>query len=502
MSILSTMRSTLKSHPQGIVPIFFIQIVSTLGFSILFSTLVLYAKDALGMPPSDANQIVGVFLAFNYALHLLGGYWGGRIFSNRMLFCIGMFTQLIGCLFLSVGTLEFFNIGLALFLTGAGINVTCLNCILTQRFTQEDTRRETAFLWNYSGMNLGFFIGFTLSGYFQLSQNYSALFLMGALGNIIAITLCRVFWKQLADTTTVYAEMDKATQRKASLKGLVFVILLPIALYKLLQYAALANKLVLITGVGIFLYCFYMAKQQETVEARNKMMALIAFMMAGVVFWTLYQIGPMGMTVFIQENVERAYPGGIIPPQWFSNINTLSIIAGGPLLAFMLTKLRKSGVQVSLAIQFSSALLLIGLGFALLPVGIASASAEGLVNPGWIVLYYLLQSIGELLISPIGYAMIGALAPVRLQGVMLGSLMLCTGVGASLSSYSSNLMVVGQETTLPLLTNPGYSRVFLALGGLSICCAVILIMFAPKLTALVKGKTIEPNQFDETPEET
>ena len=57
--------------------------------------------------------------------------------------------------------------GLALFLTGSGLNVTCINMMLTQRFAPADLRRETAFLWNYAGMNIGFFVGFSAAGHYQ-----------------------------------------------------------------------------------------------------------------------------------------------------------------------------------------------------------------------------------------------------------------------------------------------------------------------------------------------
>ena len=98
---------------------------------------------------------MGVFGAFNYGLHLFGGYLGGRFLSNRNLFVGGMASQVIGCACIAVGTSAMFYIGLAFFLTGSGLNVTCINMMLTQRFAPEDPRREGAFLWNYAGMNVG-----------------------------------------------------------------------------------------------------------------------------------------------------------------------------------------------------------------------------------------------------------------------------------------------------------------------------------------------------------
>ncbi|CAM2759333.1 peptide transport protein [Legionella steigerwaltii] len=490
MSVMANKKEFIKSMPQGIVPLFFIQIVSTLSFSVLYSTLVLYMKGKLGLQISTANSIMGVFIAFNYGLHLLGGFWGGRLLSNRALFCAGMVAQIIGCILLSFGEISFLYYGLAAFLTGSGLNVTCLNCMLTQRFAPEDTRRETAFLMNYAGMNIGFFVGFSLSGVFQLTQNYERLFLLSSLGNLIALIICLYCWHQLSDAETIFSKKDKLSQKRAVLLGVILIIILPFMLSGMLQYADWAKKLVLVTGVLMLGVILYLAKQQPAKEARDKMVAFAVLMIVGTVFWMLYQIAPMGLTVFIDHNVQREYASWIIPPQWFQNINTVAIVIGGPLLGVLLHKMRGNGVQINIPTQFALALLFIGIAFAILPIGIAYANYEGLVSPSWIITSYILQSIGELLISPIGYAMIGYLAPSSLQGVMMGMWMLNSGVGATLSSYSSNLMIEGQDSVSPLVTNSGYSHVFLMLGLFAIGSSIVLFILVPKLRELIQEKKL------------
>jgi proton-dependent oligopeptide transporter, POT family len=485
MSILSRKKEFIRSMPQGSFPLFSIQIVSTLSFSVLYSTLVLYMKNKLGVSVSTANSVMGVFVAFNYGLHLLGGLWGGRLLSNRALFCVGMISQIIGCVLLALGDVSFLYYGLAAFLTGSGLNVTCINCMLTQRFKPEDTRRETAFLMNYTGMNIGFFIGFSLSGFFQLTQNYERLFLLSSVGNLVALIICWYCWEQLADKETKFSQKNKADQKKSVLLGMVLVAMLPIALSHILQHADGAKKLVLATGVGMLGLILYLAKQQPTKMAKDKMIAFAILMVIGAIFWMLYHLAPMGLTVFIDHNVQREYAGWIIPPQWFQNINTISIVIGGPLLGMLLHKMRTKGVQVNIPTQFALALLCIGVAFTILPIGIAYANDVGMVSPSWVVLCYILQSMGELLISPIGYAMIGYLAPTALQGMMMGMWMLASGIGGTLSSYSSNWMTEGQDSILPLVTNAGYSHVFLMLGLFAVASSAALFALTPKLKALI-----------------
>src|SRR6476469_5669725 len=206
--------------PEGTAALFFIQIFATLGFAVLYSTLVLYATKHLHLGVKEATVLMGVFGAFNYGLHLFGGYLGGRFLSYRKLFVGSMALQVIGCACIASGTLPLFYVGLALFLTGSGFNVTCINMMLTQRFTPEDPRREGAFLWNYAGMNVGFFVGFSAAGYFQATQSYSSLFIFATLGNFAAIILALFNWKTLADRNTPLLDATPKQFRLRQLSGI------------------------------------------------------------------------------------------------------------------------------------------------------------------------------------------------------------------------------------------------------------------------------------------
>src|SRR3954470_2089117 len=227
--------SRFKNAPDGIAALFFIQIFATLGFAVLYSTLVLYATKHLQLGQKEATTLMGGFGAFNYGLHLFGGYLGGRFLSNRNLFVGGMLLQVIGCACIATGTVAMFYVGLALFLTGSGLNVTCINMMLTQRFTPEDKRREGAFLWNYAGMNVGFFFGFSVAGHFQATESYASLFIFATVGNFGAIVLALLMWKTLADRNTPLLEVTPKRFQLRLLAGLAIVVgIVPVVWFLLL----------------------------------------------------------------------------------------------------------------------------------------------------------------------------------------------------------------------------------------------------------------------------
>ena len=135
------MIKSLQRMPQGVIPLYFIQAFSTFSYAILYSSLSLYITKQLGLSNTASNSIVGLFLAFNFVLHLVGGLIGGRYLSNRALFFISTIIQSLGIMFLIFSQVSTLYLGLSLFLVGCGLNTTCYNTILTQRFDSDDNRQ-------------------------------------------------------------------------------------------------------------------------------------------------------------------------------------------------------------------------------------------------------------------------------------------------------------------------------------------------------------------------
>ena len=480
-----TLKSRLAQIPEGTAALFFIQIFATLGFAVLYSTLVLYSTKHLHFSAKDASAIMGVFGAFNYGLHLFGGYLGGRFLSNHNLFVGGMVLQVFGCGCIALGSTVAIYWGLALFLTGSGLNVTCLNMMLTQRFAPDDDRREGAFLWNYAGMNIGFFVGFTVAGYYQETERYADLFIFATVGNFLAIVLAFVNWKGIVDLDTPLLKATPSAFRARFAVGIAILVGVPPLVCVMLQHpgrTAIAVKAV--TG-AVFAFLIYLTVEHRDRREKNNMWAYLILTLGSLVFWSLYQMAPNGLQLFAVNNVHLRLWGFEIAPQWVQNINTIVIVLGGPVLAAWFTRLRTRGWKIDIPQQFTASLILMGLGFLALPVGIHFADASGRSPFFWLFLSYVLQSIGELLISPIGYAMIGKLAPSAYQGIMMGSWMMVTGV-ASLFAADFSGMVPEPTGTTAAATNHEYATLFARLGWGSVVAGVLMLLLIPLLRRFIQ----------------
>jgi proton-dependent oligopeptide transporter, POT family len=482
---MESWKRRLAHITEGTAALFFIQIFSTLGFAVLYSTLVLYATRHLHFSAKEASAIMGVFGAFNYGLHLFGGYLGGRFLSNRNLFIGGMVLQVFGCGWIALGSMVAMYWGLGLFLTGSGLNVTCINMMLTQRFAPEDEHRESAFLWNYAGMNIGFFIGFSVAGHFQETEAYSSLFMFATVGNFLAIVLAFFNWRVLADRKTPLLQATGAQFRARFAIGIAILLGVPLVVWFMLQHTGPTGIVLKAASGAVAAALVYLTLRHPQASERKKMWAYLILTLGSLVFWSLYQMAPNGLQLFAVNNVRLRIWGIEIAPQWVQNINTVVIVVGGPMLASLFTRLRARGWKIDIPQQFAASLILMALGFLALPVGIALADASGRSPFFWLFASYVLQSIGELLISPIGYAMIGKLAPSKYQGIMMGTWMLMTGL-ASLFAADFSGMVPEPTGTTPMATNPEYSKLFSRLGWGSFVSGVALLALIPLLRKLIQ----------------
>lgn len=464
------------------------QLFSTISFAVLYSTLVLFMTQALGFSVAKASATMGVFVAFNYGLHILGGYIGGKLVSYRVLFLAGMLLQILACLFLIKPSVWNLYIALSLFLTGCGLNVPCINMMLTQQFSSDDHQRETAFFWNYAGMNVGFFIGFTIAGIFHSSQSYNILFLLTTITNIIAFILLSIGWNTVADRTTPLVRKVTRVGNSILVKynsyGLGIILLTIIVLFIALQFPLNTNILALIIGLCLLFMFIPIAKKQKSKAQRDKVYAYVILGTFGLVFWSAYSLAPMALTVFTQSNIDRHFLGMTIPTQWFQNVNTIVIAVGGPLLPLVLVSIRKKFI-FSFPMQFCFGIIFMGVGFLMLVLGILTSGKTGYTAAIWLIFSYFFQSLGELLIGPTGYAMIGKLATPKLQGLMMGSWMVVTGSTSGVIASLLSISIAPKNIdTNPLVTNSSYEGLFISLSMLAFISATILFFIIPKVRKL------------------
>lgn len=482
--------------PDGVTSLYFIQAFSTFSFAVLYCSLALYTTKQLGLSNVLSNSIVGLFIAFNYILQLLGGIIGGRFLTNRSLFFITILIQCTGLIILAMAEPVLLYMGLSLFLVGCGLNTTCYNSMLTQRFKQTDERRENAFVLNYGAMNIGFCAGYMASGFFDYANQYQYLFYICIVTNLMTLCLVTKNWVHLVDISTPLAQIKhKRHVIYYNLWGTLFTLLMIPTMYFCFHSEHFGNGLLVLLSVIIFtLICVLRTRQKAKVD-RQKMSVYLLLAASTFLFWIIYFTGPMGVTLFIKNNVDKHCFGYELATQWIRNINPLVIIFGAPIMVFTMNQLKCLGYRITVSSQFVLAFVFLAASFFFLTCGIIYSNSQGYTHVYWVIAYIMMQGLAELFLAPVGFALIGRIAPPHLQGILMGSWMLVSGLAAFFSQYFSNAMVKTEHVN-PLLTNDDFLQVFKQLGVVALVGSVVLFLISRRIRDYIDNSDTDNNNSE------
>ena len=477
--------SLSENNSNKALILFLLNLFSTIAFAVMFSSLELYLSQRFYFSQPDATTIMGVFLGLNYSLKLLGSSVGGRLVSYRLLFSIVCMLQVISCFILLIlKTQSILFIAIALFTLSSGIMTPCINMMLIQQYQHNSVQREKAFLWNYSGMNIGFLVGFSLSSIYDTNNNFHAMFLYSLLANCIAVVITLISWRKLEDHTTPLAFFIKQTnsQKQKILRFFAFIaiLFLTFCLVRLLITKSLITQnTILLLSLGMLLFFIFNGIKNR------RIIAFLILASANVVFWSIYQLIPTGMVFFINNDVMKNIGDIHLTPQFFNIINAIIIVIGGFLFPPLFKQIRKKRT-FDVPIQFTIAILSISISLFALLLGFFFQDSHGLISMWWVVAFYFILSIAELLIAPIGVAMIAALSSENLQGYMMGTWLLLSGLSAIIAGKISSLAT---RSTGKLLHQESivFHHFFIYLFITSLCVACTLFLTRNFIRRLIAG---------------
>jgi POT family proton-dependent oligopeptide transporter len=175
----------------------------------------------------------------------------------------------------------------------------------------------------------------------------------------------------------------------------------------------------------------------------------------------------------------RQFGGLEIPATWFQNLNPAFIILLAPLFSILWVWLARRRLEPSTPLKFAFGLITLGLGFAVM-IGAAALVAQGQqVLPTWLIFTYLLHTMGELVLSPVGLSTMTKLAPRRFVGQMMGMWFMCTALGYALAGLIAGTFDTDALEEWPWL----YTQiVFTTIGT-----GVLLLLFVKPLRRLMGG---------------
>ena len=487
-------------HPRGLATLFFTEMWERFSFYgirpmlIAFMIVALSDGGVFGFDRSTAGSILGIYAASVYLTSLPGGWIADRWLGLRNAIWYGGLLIALGHLSVALSGMlgkPMFFVGLILIVMGTGLLKPNISACVGELYPDKGARRDAGFSIFYMGINLGATLGPLVTGTLRDRAGYHYGFGAAGVGMLAGVITYRLRAKGTLGPIGLGASGTPEQKRtvKIAVAGFCAAVIAVIALASTgtitIDAKAVAHSMVYLE-VGMaalyFAYLFIFAKL--TTDEMKRVAVIIVLFLFAAIFWSGFEQAPSSLNLFAKDFTNRNLFGFEVPFEWLQVVNSFFVVALAPVFAWLWTSLAARGVVPSSPAKFSAGLFFAGLGFLIMIPPVRSVVAAGgalKVSMLWLTASYILQTIGELSLSPVGLSSMTKLAPEKFGGQMMGVWFLAASLGNLIAG------IVGGDVDpekLEVMT-PLFVR---TTASLFIAAAVLLLMVRP-ISNMMKGSS-------------
>jgi POT family proton-dependent oligopeptide transporter len=469
-------------HPRGLSTLFFTEMWERFSYYGMRALLILFmtatvAKGGLGFSTSKAGAIYGLYTAMIYLFGLPGGWLADRILGLRRGVLWGGVIIALGHFSMAIPTLNTFYLGLALIVIGTGLLKPNVSTLVGSLYAENDARRDAGFSIYYMGINIGALVAPLVCGY--LGENINWHYGFGAAGvgmtaGVIQYALGDKYLGKGGLAASRTAE-DFRLLRRGGI-AIAAVVVLGIVLGSTVFSAERLSDVfgLLLSAIVVLFFFWLLSAKGYTALERRRFWAILVLFIASAAFWSAFEQAGSTLNLFADRNTNLHawdFPlWGLFRASYLQSFNSIFIIALAPVFAWIWIALKRR--EPSVTAKFSLGLIFVGLGFAIL---IPVAGGQ-LASPWWLTGTYLLHTVGELCLSPVGMSAMTKLAPERIGGLIMGVWFLSISVGDYVGGRLASIY-----ETFPLPT------LFGIVAGFCIVVGVLLVLLLRPMKRLTGG---------------
>ncbi|MBS0298686.1 MAG: peptide MFS transporter [Proteobacteria bacterium] len=430
-------------HPKGLYLLFFTEMWERFSYYGMRAIFTLFMIKALLLDKALASEIYGSYTGLVYLTPLIGGYVADRYWGNRRAILAGGLLMAVGhfCMFLSAANYNdtafaepMLFLGLGFLIFGNGFFKPNISIMVGQLYPAGDKRIDTAFTIFYMGINLGAFLAPLVCGSLGDTGNAADFkwgFLAACIGMIISILSFELLKNKLIVTPTgkgiglvpqkkILADHETQTSAMPFVQIVAWIAAaaaLFVAFYSVMELGIIGSAIFSITIIGPA--AIIADKTLTTIEKqRIGVIYILAFFV--IFFWAAFEQAGASLTFFAEEQTDRNVFGTEIPTSFFQSINAVLIIVLAPLFAVIWTFLGRHNREPSSPAKQAWGLLFLSIGYGVIAFGVKGVDPAIKVSMMWLFSLYLLHTIGELCLSPIGLAMVVKLSPAKFASLLMG----------------------------------------------------------------------------------
>ena len=432
----------LGGHPRGLTTLFFTEMWERFSFYGMKALLVLYMTKSLNFSESYSGLIAATYFSSVYWTPLIGGWLADKIFGARRAVLIGGIVIACGHFSMAFHSLPNFYAGLILIAAGTGMLKPNVSTMVGSLYSEGDKRRDAGFSIFYMGINLGAFIAPFVCGPLGEKVDWHYGFAAAGVGMVFGIIQYVAGGKRLGRVGEPPSERREAVRpdikevRDAGnetggvdVVTIALAVILGVVSFTLgYVYGGAGFLSGLFPGVAGFFtgYLLGVVRHLDGDELKRVLVIFILFVFSAL-FWMSFEQASTTLTLFADRLTNRVVFGWEIPASMFQSIEPFFLILLAPVFAWVWMKLGKR--DPSSPAKFAYGLFFAGVSFAVVALASTLTGGGKLVSPLWLVLVYLLQTIGELCLSPVGLSTVTKLSPARMVGLMMGVWFLSISIG-------------------------------------------------------------------------
>ncbi|QHC20741.1 peptide MFS transporter [Streptomyces sp. GS7] len=440
---------TFFGHPRGLATLFMTEMWERFSYYGMRALLVFYlvsgGADAatgsqgggLAMTAVTATAIYSVYVSMVYLMAMPGGWFGDRVWGARKTVAIAGFVIMAGHFSLAVPGQAMFFVGLILVAIGSGLLKANISTMVGHLYDgPDDPRRDGGFTLFYIGINLGAFVAPFVVGTVGKENNWHLGFALAAVGMGLGLAQFLIGTKNLSPQSNVVPNPLSAEERKSLLTKVALVVAAVAVFYgAVIAIGAFTLKwaMVPLTLVGLVIPIAVLVRIKRDKELsgteQSKMNAYIWFFVAAAIFWMIYDQGGSTLSLFSDAKTADKLFGFGFSATWYQSLNPLFVMALAPVFAWLWLWLARRNREPNTIVKFAMGLVLVGASFFvfIVPMGMADGGTK--VSPMWLVTIYMIQTIGELCLSPVGLSVTTKMAPQKYASRMMGVWFLAVTAG-------------------------------------------------------------------------
>jgi len=475
-------------YPKQLWYLFFVEMWERFCFYGMRGVLVIFMVDQLFLKEDHASLQYGAIQAFVYAFTFIGGIFADKVLGFKKSLLFGAIVMILGNLLIAIAPHDLFYYGIAFSIIGTGFFKPNVSSMVGELYKEDDGRRDAGYGMFYAGINVGGLFGGALCVYLGKYYSWQLCFLSAALVMFLGLITFLFTKKHLGPIgDSPILNLKPSARRMREISVYVISLLSIPFIFIMVKNTDYTDYFMYTIGIIAVLYFSYELIKLGDIKLQKKLFAAFLFVFFYLLFNAIYEQSGGSLSLFAKDNLDNKVLFFNIDPNIVNNSsNTFFVVVLSPLIGLLWIWMGKRKIEPNTLIKFGIGFLFLAASFYIFYLTRFFANAQGIASLNVFTFAYLVTTIGELCLGPIGMSIITKLSPKRLFGMMMGLWFLASAFG-QLAAGKLGAEISRSNTGDTLMSKlQSYTEGYYELAIYSLIAGVILIAISPIIKKLMQ----------------